>query len=117
LATHAESGNELRQFLLQRFVDLRVLEQVASKPPGFSLDDYIAQGGFGFGSGKTKQVELHVAHWLGVKLLETPLSLDQKIDENADGSWIVTATVPDCQAFDWWVMSMGENILACEKTE
>jgi hypothetical protein len=46
-----------------------------------------------------------------VKLQETPLSLDQKIGENVDGSWIVNATVPDCHAFDWWVMSMGENIL------
>jgi hypothetical protein len=45
-----------------------------------------------------------------VKLQETPLSLDQKIGENVDGSWIVNATVPDCHAFDWWVMSMGGNI-------
>lgn len=111
VATHAESQNEPRQFLLHRFIDLWVLEETAAKPPGFSLDGYIAMGGFGFSSGETKQVELHVVHWLGVKLQETPLSSDQKISENADGSWIVNATVPDCQAFDWWVMSMGENIL------
>lgn len=111
VATHAESENKPRHFLLQRFINLRPLEQVASKPPGFSLDNYIALGGFGFGSGTSKQVELHVVHWLGIKLMETPLSLDQKIVENADGSWIVTATVPDCQAFDWWVMSMGENVI------
>lgn len=110
VATHAESGNEPRQFLLQRFIDLRLREQVASKPTGFLLDDYIALGGFGFSSGKTKQVELYVVHWLGVKLLETPLSFDQKIVKSKDGTWVVNATVPDCQAFDWWVMSMGENI-------
>jgi hypothetical protein len=115
VATHAESGNEPRQFLLQRFKDLRVLESPASKPPGFSLDDFIAGGGLGFGYGKTKQVELQVSHWLGVKLQETPLSLDQKIGENVDGSWIVNATVPDCHAFGWWVMSMGDNIL-CNTT-
>jgi hypothetical protein len=100
---------------LQRFKDLRVLESPASKPPGFSLDDFIAVGGLGFGYGKTKQVELHVSHWLGVKLQETPLSLEQKIVENADGSWIVNATVPDCHAFQWWVMSMGENIIGRER--
>jgi len=109
VATHAGSGGETREFLLHRIVDVRLIDRIAVRPAGFSLDDYIAKGGFQYSDGTLRKVTLEVAPWLGVRLKETPLSDDQKIEPTEGGRWTVTATVPNSRGFEWWLMTMGED--------
>ena len=51
VATLAEN-DELRQFVLHRIKSAQVLEDPATSPRGFDLDEYIAKGGFGWPTGK-----------------------------------------------------------------
>jgi hypothetical protein len=119
VATHAGSGGETRELLLHRIVDVRLIDRNAVRPAGFLLDDYIAKGGFQYSDGTLRKVTLEVAHWLGVRLEETPLSDDQKIEPAEGGRWTVTATVPNSRGFEWWLMTMGEDaeLLAGEGEE
>lgn len=109
VATHAGSGGETREFLLHRVEEVRRIDRNAVRPAGFSLNDYIAKGGFQYSDGTLRKVTLEVAPWLGVRLKETPLSDDQEIEPAEAGRWTVTATVPNSRGFEWWLMTMGED--------
>ena len=44
-------------------------------------------------------------------LAETPLSLDQTLSEPDEAGWVqLTATVPNDQQTQWWLMGFGANI-------
>lgn len=82
--------------------------------PTFSLTDYINGGAFGFGNGEcvtlTLQVQPHLAHLLK----ETPLSKGQLLEELADGTFLVTASVIRGEQIRWWIRMHGSAIEVVE---
>lgn len=78
--------------------------------PAFDLDAYLAQGKLQFSddeaSGQQIVLEARVAEWLKKILEETPLSEDQRIEDD-DGRWRLTATVRDSSQLKWWLLSQG----------
>ena len=78
----------------------------------FNVQHYIDQGAFGFPLSQEPvkfiaRVITSVA-WL---LAETPLSHDQSLSEpDADGWVQLTATVPNDQQTQWWIMGFGSGI-------
>ena len=43
-------------------------------------------------------------------LLETPLSLDQRVVERKDGTLAITATVVDSAMLEWWLRGFGDAV-------
>jgi predicted DNA-binding transcriptional regulator YafY len=80
------------------------------RPEGFSLDDYLASGIFGWSVGAAVGVELIFSAEAVAHLHETPLASDQVIAPLADGRWRVTAMLPCTQQLRWWILAFGEAV-------
>lgn len=106
-----ESGpGGLRFFLLHRMLEARVLRgRPVVPPPGFDLDRAIAEGLAHFplelGNHMTLRARFHAD--VVEKLLESPLSLDQKITQLPSGWWRLQASVPHTRALQAFLLSYG----------
>lgn len=92
----------------------RILRAEATPHPferqAFLLDDYIREGGFGFGNGERIDLQLRVAPHLAELLAETPLSPDQRIEAEADGRMRLTARVLRSEQIRWWIRMHGAAV-------
>ena len=79
-------------------------------PKGFDLDHYIQSGNFAYLLGDPSQIELIFTANRGAHLKETPLSLDQIIDDLDDGCIRVKATVKNSNQLRWWVLGFGDEV-------
>ena len=106
------SHDDVRQFALHRFRSVSASASLYRAQPDFNVQHYIDQGAFGFPLSQEPvkfiaRVITSVA-WL---LAETPLSHDQSLSEpDADGWVQLTATVPNDQQTQWWIMGFGSGI-------
>lgn len=83
-------------------------------PPDFSLEQFDAQGRFGFGEGDIIALSFGITHKAGQHLRETPLSSDQQVIEHAD-HFTVTATVNDTKQLERWLNSFGDDVFNIQK--
>lgn len=118
----------VRLYLICRFqgyVDDRALalhrmEQAQSsglrfeRPRDFSLQNYADEARFGIGSGVRIRLKLQIKKNFGLQLLETPLSKDQEAIDLGD-CFDITATVHDSRQLDWWLRSLGPEVLDVKK--
>ncbi len=82
----------------------------AVAPPGFTLEGYLAYGGFGFhGSNQPIRLSLKVGDALKRVLEETPLATDQRL-EAADQHTLVSATVLENAVLKRWLLSWGSEV-------
>ncbi len=102
---------DIKQLVLHRIHKVRVLEEKARRPTGFSLDSYIASGAFGYPV-SDKQIRLRVLFDAEVAkhLYETPLVADQMLREQSDGRVLLSATVQDTAELRWWLLGFGDGI-------
>ncbi len=109
---------DVRQLAMHRFLKANLLERDATRPEGFSLDEYISKGNFQYlrndGSVKLKIVFSGNA---GNHLLETRLSHDQKTYRLEDGRMAVEAEVSDTSQLRWWLLGLGANVEVVEPEE
>jgi hypothetical protein len=105
--TSGKTSDEIRLYAMHRFKKAWLRDEKARKPKGFVLDDYLANGGLGFGSGKMKNLKAIFTKEAGEHLYESKLSEDQVIKVLPDGRLEVTATVADTPQLDWWLRGMG----------
>ena len=91
-----------RTYALHRFTNVKITYDPCRKPKGFSLDDYIARGEFGFGSGEEIILKAWVSNRLAKNLSETQLSEEQVLDGNK-----LTAKVRDTEQLIWWIQSQA----------
>lgn len=103
---------DLRLLVLHRIEYAETCHESARQPANFNLDQYIDCGAFGFGNGETVQLEAIFTAKAGDHLYETPLSLDQSIEELPDGKLKVVATVRDTPQLRWWLRGFGSDINA-----
>ena len=101
---------DLRTLALHRIQSATMLEDAAKSPAGFSIDDEINSGKFGFGEGKQIRLEAIFYHGAGAHLFETALSNDQTLTEQADGSLTLNATVADTPQLAWWLLGLGDGV-------
>lgn len=106
VCTFWDYGN-VSSLLLHRMKGAEPLDQMATKPKGFDLDAYLAEGGAGFAWGEPIAIELVVDDVVAATLTETPLSRDQKLTELEDGRWLVEAVVPNTMELRGWLQSYG----------
>lgn len=99
--------DEVRRFALHRFRKAWLREEPAKRPKDFVLDDYLAQGGMGFGNGRQIRLKAVFTRDAGEHLRESRLSEDQVIRELPDGRLEVEATVADTPQLTWWLRATG----------
>lgn len=101
---------DLRMLALHRIQSATMLEDAAKVPAGFSIDEAIASGKFGFGEGKQIRLEAMFCNGAGDHLYETPLSSDQTLTELEDGNVRLVATVADTPQLAWWLLGLGDGV-------
>ena len=85
------------------------------RPKGFSLKQFIDDGGMGFGEATPINLVARISPMLARELEETKLSANQKI--KPDGDWFrIEATVQDTWQLRWWLLAKMEDIEVLEPT-
>lgn len=101
---------DLRTLALHRIQSATMLEDAAKSPAGFSIDEAINSGKFGFGEGRQIRLEAIFCHGAGDHLFETPLSSEQTLTELEDGNVKLIATVADIPQLSWWLLGLGDGV-------
>lgn len=110
LVARAEPYEEARQFALHRFVDATELDEPRQNPVGFSLQQYIQDGAFSYGSGQSFELKLRIfSEEVARNLLESPLSREQVLT-NGEIPAELSAKVDDSWQLRWWLLSLGELV-------
>jgi predicted DNA-binding transcriptional regulator YafY len=96
---------------LHRITAADLVAERASIPKGFSLKQYIAEGGGDFGHGEIITLEVLFDAAVGEHLEhdETPLSVDEIIEQSEDRYRLI-ATVPDTLQLRWWLVGFGPRV-------
>lgn len=100
---------EPRLYAAHRMRAVRRLHQAATRPDGFDLDTYIAQGALQFGGIETIRLIARVSAGLANILDETPLCADQVLERTPEGGRL-SATVVDSPQLVWWLQGQGADI-------
>ena len=103
-----------RSLALHRILAAEVSTRTFDRPAEFNLKKYDDDGRFGFGDGECIHLQFRIAKPEGLHLLETPLSVDQKVIEHED-DYEIHATVVDSDMLDWWLRGFGDSILDIKK--
>ncbi len=101
-----------RHYALHRFEWCEPLEERATLPEGFELENYVRSGAFEYlGTGnRTIALAALFDAQVAKHLEETPLSDDQRMITQEDGRVLVTATVNDSQQLRWWLLAFGPQV-------
>lgn len=116
--TH-DGESKVKQMLLHRFINAKLLYRDAVVPSGFNLDSYIRKGGFDYPEKSTKLIPLKIKVCAGLhtRLSETRLSLDQTTTPLEDNHFCIHANVLDTLQLRWWLHSYAEEIEILEPIE
>jgi WYL domain len=106
---------DVRTIHLHRIQKAERLDRETIVPEGFNLDEYIAAGAFGYRTGDgTIRLKAIFEKDATIHLEETPLSYDQKLNEQPDGNVLVEATVADTGQLLWWLLGFGGRVEVVE---
>lgn len=96
-------------YAVHRMDSVKPINAKSNRPKRFSLDQFLADGGAQFGSGKTITLKAQVSDELARLLQETAISTDQKITTHRD-KHTLTATVRESWQLLFWIRSQGASI-------
>ncbi|MFC3176433.1 WYL domain-containing protein [Undibacterium amnicola] len=77
--------------------------------PQFDLEQYDADGRFGFGEGVKVRLTFVITKIAGRHLLESPLALDQTVIDQGE-EYQICATVVDTAQLEWWLRGFGTQV-------
>lgn len=103
-----------RSLALHRISAARQMTLSFERPKDFDLQKFDDEGRFSFGAGKRVRLRFLIEKDAGLHVLETPLSLDQKV-RKLPKHYEVTATVTDSAQLTWWLRSFGGAISNVQK--
>jgi predicted DNA-binding transcriptional regulator YafY len=113
LIANAFDYTEPRPFALHRMSKVENAYEDAKRPKGFSLKQFIDDGGMGFGEATAITLVARISPMLARELEETRLSEHQKIRE--DGDWFrIEAPVKHTWQLEWWLLSKMEDLEVLE---
>ena len=101
--------DDIKQLVVGRIRQAELMDVQVREIEGFDLDDYIAQGSFGFlvQDGQAIDLVLRVEKAYSTTFVERPLHPNQKILPCDDGQVQLSAQVPDTQELRRWIMGFG----------
>ncbi len=85
------------------------------RPKEFDLKKYDDDGRFGYGNGKRIKLQFSIKKIAGLHLLESPLSMDQEVQELAD-TYEISATVVETAMLNWWLRGFGDAVSEVRRT-
>ena len=104
---------EPRPFALHRMSAVQNTYETVKRPKGFSLKQFIDDGGMGFGEATPINLVARISPMLARELEETKLSVNQKI--KPDGDWFrIEATVQDTWQLRWWIIGKAGEVAVLE---
>lgn len=101
---------DIRQLAMHRIEKAELLDKPVTEPKGFDLDAYIRSGNFDWPVGDQIKLVAKFEASIAAYLYETPLSDDQVITEQDDGTSLVKATILDTSQLRWWLLGFGDNV-------
>jgi predicted DNA-binding transcriptional regulator YafY len=116
-----EDTSEIRMFALHRILEATVTNSKANQPKDFNLESYVNEGNMGFNhpeDSDINSIKIKAVFTSGAAkhLYETPLSNDQQLNEQEDGSIVLTATVQNTSQLMWWILGFGDQVEVLEPT-
>ncbi|NOH81484.1 WYL domain-containing protein [Vibrio sp. RE86] len=99
-----------RSLALHRITKATVSTFNFERPKDFSLEQYDADGRFGFGEGVVGVLSFTTDKKISQYLSETPLSDDQTIEAKSEQSYQIKATVTDSLLLKRWLMAFGDKV-------
>ncbi|MHB8309668.1 helix-turn-helix transcriptional regulator [Metallibacterium sp.] len=99
-----------RQFALHRIRAAEILDEAATHPGGFDLPTYARSGAFGFLDEGPIALVLRMQRPAAQHLYETPLSADQRIDDDGPDHVRIHATVNLTSQLRWWILGFGGQV-------
>lgn len=103
--------NDERSLALHRIASALVTTLDFDRPKNFDLKRYDDAGRFGFGNGQRVRLSFCIDTPHGRHLKESRLSIDQQVEEVADGTRLkISATVVDSDMLNWWLRGFGTAI-------
>ena len=103
---------DVRHYVLHRMVDPELKEEGVKVPPGFRLADHIREDrrfSYPLSTGKIELKALFDAE-AALHLIESRLAAGQRTTEQADGRFLIEATVPDTADLRWWLLGFGATV-------
>lgn len=117
LVCRYEGFDNERSLALHRILSAEMLGLAFDRPAEFDLQQYDADGRFGFGEGQRVRLTFCIDATAGFHLRETPLSEDQQLQDAGQG-WIeVSATVTDSAMLERWLRGFGEDVKSIQKSQ
>ncbi len=105
---------DVRQLAVHRMLSAKVLDAKASKPAGFDADREVERSQGMGGSGEPLRLVARFWKRAGLHLLETRLAADQRVGDEDDDHFRLTATVDDTAQLRWWLLSFGSKVEVLE---
>lgn len=106
--------DDVRITALQRYSQVKLLDDKVRPFPRFNIDDYLEEGRLNYLlSDKKLSITAEIQPYLADLLSETPLAKRQKITKQADKN-ILTAQVADTLELRRWLLSQGSAIKLLE---
>lgn len=100
---------DVRLYALHRFQAVSRTYEPAKAPKGFKLSQYVDEGAFQFGGGRSIKLVARISDDLAKRLEETPLASNQKI-KSTPNAIELSASVIDSWQLHWWILSQGAAI-------
>lgn len=102
---------DIRQLALHRIHSAEATNDAINRPKDFDVDAYIASGAFGIlDSERNLKLVANFDASAAAHLYETPISTDQQLQGQEDGSVKLTATVKDTLEICWWLLAFGDQV-------
>jgi len=107
--------DDVKQLALHRFNSVELLEAGRSIPKTFDLDEYINQQAFSYPiqDGLIRLCALF-ERGAAAHLHETPLSENQQLVEQKDGTILLEAEVQETSELHWWLLGFGDQVEVLE---
>ena len=99
-----------RQLALHRIRAAELIDTAADAPLGFDLQAYARSGAFGFLDEGSIALVLRMQRPAAQHLHETPLSTDQRIDDDGPDHVRIRATVNLTSQLRWWILGFGKQV-------
>lgn len=115
LVCRFQGYDDTRHLALHRFKSATASTLRFDRPKDFDLKQYDNDGKFGFGEGARVKLSFTIKPEIGKHLLETPLSTDQTVKVQKDGSLRITATVVESLMLTQWLRGFGDDVSRTKK--